>query len=58
MYLSNFIKRQSTPNKVIRLWPMRVDFPLRLPLKIRFKEKAITVIGLQVMYKEQVANRG
>ena len=34
--LSNFIKRPSTPNKVIRYLFMSQDFLLRLPVKIRF----------------------
>jgi len=38
-HLSNIIKRQSTPNKVIRLWIVSMDFLLRLPLKIRLKRK-------------------
>ena len=46
MHLSNSIKRQSSTNKVIRLWPVRKDFLLRLPIKIRFKEKAEYVISV------------
>jgi hypothetical protein len=37
---------------IIRLWTVSIDFLLRLPFKIRFKEKAINVILIRDISKD------